>query len=61
MANQEEEMSEQRSEECHCLYYEPGLVSYECDNCRRKRVERQRNKKGNAVGIADRDSDIQAE
>lgn len=23
--------------DCTCAYYEPGLVSYECDHCRKKR------------------------
>jgi hypothetical protein len=22
--------------ECHCIYYEPGLISIECENCKKK-------------------------
>ena len=25
---------------CTCVFYEPGLVSIECENCRRKRLKR---------------------
>lgn len=53
----------QDKERCTCLFYEPGLVSYECDNCRRKRLERldKRRRDGTFNYGVSGDADQQAE
>ncbi len=50
-------------EKCTCVFYEPGLVSIECDNCKRKRLERldQQHRNGTFNYGVSGDADQQAE
>lgn len=37
-------MSSEEEGKCTCVLYEPGLKSYECDNCKQKRLACQEQK-----------------
>lgn len=56
-------MSSEEKEKCTCVLYEPGLVSFECDNCKQKRLARQKqkNRDGNFRHGVGGDGDQQAD